>query len=157
MAKAPKEAVTAAPLATAGYYDALIAKWPTVAGSTQQQKLDNLNAETVTLPKIPMIIPTYQVYNVMDVAEFAGLSAANQQNMRDILAMGNVDLTQGQPARNRMIQLFGPTTNTRAAMAAMSVPYDAPKMPWWQATVAQGGGQLTSPVSKDDLTAAGLS
>lgn len=163
MVKAPKQQEAAPPLvpsefATAtGYYDALIAKWPTVPGTTQQQKLDNLNAEQVTLPKVPMIIPTYAIYNVMDPAEFSALTSANQQNMRDILAMGNVDLTQGQPARNRMIQLFGAGTATRTAMATMSAPYDAPKMPWWQATVAQGGGGLSSTVSKSDLDAAGLS
>lgn len=140
-----------------GYYDALIAHWPSVPGATTQIKLANINAELVTLPKIPMIIPTYQIYNVMDTNEFSALSSANQQNMRDILGMGTVDLTQGGPARARMMALFGAATATRAAMSNMAKPYDTPQIPWWQATVAQGGGGLNSPVSNEDLVAAGLS
>jgi hypothetical protein len=152
------------------YYDALIAAWNSttqppagvtgsglLAGDSTQKKLDKVNAWTTTGAAIRMIIPTYEIYTVMDVAEFNALTAANQQNMRDILAMGNVDLSPNKPARNRMLQLFGAGTVTRAAMSAMAVPYDTPTVNWCGRNgypLAQNGsiGGLTL----IDATAAGL-
>lgn len=146
------------------YYDAMIAAWnsstqppagatgtPITSGMTKQQKLDAMNGWTVVGAAIRMVIPTYEIYNVTDVNEFSALSAANQQNMRDILAMGNVDLSPNKPARTRMLALFGAGTATRTAMAAMAVPYDSPKIPWWQSV------GYPRPFDMGDVDAAGLS
>jgi len=39
------------------YYDALIAKWAQAPAGTTQQKLDWVNAQTVTGAAIPMKVP----------------------------------------------------------------------------------------------------
>lgn len=152
------------------YYDAMIAGWnsatqpptgvtgtPITAGMTTTQKLAAMNGWTTTGAAIPMIIPTYRVYNVMDINEFNALSAANQQNMRDILAMGEIDLSPNLPARTRMLALFGAGTATRTAMAAMAVPYDSPTVNWCgkngYPVTSLGNGGLTM----IDAQAAGLS
>jgi hypothetical protein len=152
------------------YYDAMIAGWnsatqppsgvtgtPITGTMTTQQKLDAMNRWTTTGAAIPMIIPTYKVYNVMDTAEFTALAANQQQNMRDILAMGEVDLSPNLPARNRMLQLFGAGSATRAAMAAMAVPFDTPIVNWCGKNgypLAQNGG--IGGLTLIDATAAGL-
>jgi hypothetical protein len=152
------------------YYDAMVAGWnsatqppsgvtgtPITGSMTTQQKLDAMNRWTTTGTAIRMIIPTYEIYTVMDVAEFNALTAANQQNMRDILAMGNVDLSPNKPARNRMLQLFGAGTVTRAAMSAMAVSYDTPTVNWCGKNgypLAQNGG--IGGLTQIDAAAAGL-
>jgi hypothetical protein len=70
------------------YYDAMIAKWATLNPGTTAAKLAALNAATATGAAIPMVIPTYKIYNLIDPTEFAALTAANQQLVRDILGMG---------------------------------------------------------------------
>jgi hypothetical protein len=125
------------------YYDAMKAGWtsttqppsgvtgtPITGTMTTQQKLDAMNGWTTAGTAVRMVIPTFEIYNVIDTTEFSALSAGNQQNMRDILAMGQVDLSPNKPARNRMLQLFGAGSVTRAAMAAMAVPYDTPTVNW---------------------------
>jgi hypothetical protein len=152
------------------YYDALIAAWNSatqpppgvtgaglVAGDSTQKKLDKVNAWTTTGAAIPMIVETYKVYNVMDTNEFTALAANQQQNMRDILAMGQVDLSPNLPARTRMLSLFGAGSATRAAMAAMAVPYDTPTVNWCGKNgypLAQNGG--IGGLTLIDATAAGL-
>lgn len=135
------------------YYDALKTKWATLAGTTAS-KLSQINALTVSGPAVPMIIPTYRVYNLIDLAEFVALTAANQQLVRDILGMGTVDASPGTSVRARMVAVF-PSGTTRTALNALAATFDSPAIPWWQATVAQGGGALASPVSAADLVAAG--
>lgn len=137
-------------------YDALAAKWATLSGTTAQ-KLAAIDVLTVTLPAQPMVIPTYEIYNVIVPSEWAALTTASQQNIRDILGLGNVDTSAGTQARAVILSIFGAATQTRAALVALAAPYDSPKIAWWQASVAEGGGGLTSPVTMDDLAAAGLS
>lgn len=138
------------------YYDALLAKWPSVAGATTAAKLANLNAQTVTGSAIPMVIPTYTIYNTIDPTEFGALSAANQQLIRDILGMGTVDASPGTSVRARIVAIF-PTGTTRTALNALAAKYDSPSIPWWQGTIAQNGGALNGVVNQSDLTANGLS
>lgn len=138
------------------YYDALIAKWATLNPGTTEAKLAQINALTVTGAAIPLIVPSYEIYECIDPAEFAALSAANQTIVRDIIGMGMVNGSPGTKVRARIVALFtnagGPT---RLALAALAAKYDTPAIPWWQGTVAQGGGGLTQPVYLSDLAAAG--
>lgn len=136
------------------YYDALITKWGTLSGNTAA-KLAAINALTVAGPSAPLLVPTYKIYNVLDPTEFGALSAANQQRVRDILSMGTVDASTGTNARTFMLSIFGAGTTTRAALVALAGAIESTTILWWQATVAQGGGGLTSPVSAADLAAAG--
>lgn len=138
------------------YYDALITKWSTLTPGTTSAKLAQINAITVAGPAVPMIIPTYRIYNVIDPTEFGALTAGNQQLVRDILNMGTVDGSPGTAIRARMVALFSNASGpTRLALAAIAATFDAPQIPWWQATVVQGGGELRGPVALSDLAAAG--
>lgn len=139
------------------YYDALIAKWATLGAGTTAQKLAQLAAVTVAGPAAPLLIPTYRLFNAIDPTEFAALSAANQQRIRDILGMGTVDASTGTNARALLLSVFAAGSATRTAIVALANSIESTTLPWWQATVAQGGGGLSSPVSAEDARAAGLS
>jgi hypothetical protein len=140
------------------YYDALVAKWGTLSGTTAQ-KLTAINAATVSvpLPPLPMIIPSHQIYECIDTTEFGALSAANQTLVRDLLNMGTVDARLGSKARARILALFGSATATRANLTALAATYEtrSETRPWWSTSVAEGGGGLTSTVTDPDLVAAG--
>lgn len=137
------------------YYDALIAKWATLTPGTTAEKLAQINALTVTGAAIPMIVKTHEIYNLIVASEFAALTAAQQTLVRDILNMGEVDASAGTRVRAMIIARFPNGTATFAALSALAQQYDAPQIPWWQGTVAQGGGGLTQPVYLSDLEAAG--
>ena len=140
------------------YYTALIAKWATLAPGSTQEKLVQLNAIKVTGPAVPMIIPTYQIYNLIDAAEWTSLSDANKQLVRDIMGMGTVDVSPNTHIRARMMAVFGVGTTTRSNLATLAATYDSPQIPWATATIAQGGGALNVwPVTINELIGAGLS
>lgn len=132
------------------YYDLMVAKWTTLTG-TAAEKLAALNEATAAGPAIPMIIPTYKIYNVMSLTEAAALSASNQTLLRDILAMGTVDASNGTAVRARMMALFGAGTATRTALTALAATYDTPTIPWWQAN------GYARPFDMGDVQAAGVS
>lgn len=138
------------------YYSALIAKWPSVTGATTQAKLDNLNGQTLAVgtPK-PLIVSTYEIYNCIVASEFDALTATQQQQIRDILSMGTVDASPGTNVRARILAVFGVGSQTRTNLTNLATSFDTPSIPWWEATVAQGGGGLNGPVSANDLVAAG--
>lgn len=138
------------------YYDALVTKWATLTPGTTAAKLAQVNAATATGAAVPMLIPTYKIYNVIDPTEFGALTAANQQLVRDILGMGSVDASPGTSVRARMVAIF-PSGVTRTALNALAATYDSPPIPWATATIAQGGGGLVALVQPSDLTQAGLS
>jgi hypothetical protein len=116
------------------YYDAMIAKWATLNPGTTAAKLAALNAATATGAAIPMVIPTYKIYNLIDPTEFAALTAANQQLVRDILGMGTIDGSPGTAVRARIVAIFTNASGaTRVALAALAALYDTPTVPWWQA------------------------
>lgn len=132
------------------YYDALIAKWATLAPGTTEQKLSALNAETVASGAAQrMLIQSYDLYNAIDGGEFSALSAANQQIVRDMLNMGTVDVSPNKPARTRLLSLFGVGTATRTALVALAATFDTPSVPWWKAN------GYSSPFTANDLSAAG--
>lgn len=135
------------------YYDALIAKWGTLSGTTAA-KLTGINALTIAGQTQPMIVSTYRIYNAIVPSEFVALSAADQQLIRDILSMGTVDASAGTNVRTVLVTKFPNGTATLIAFTALAATF-ATTIPWWQATVAQGGGGLSSTVSNNDLVAAG--
>lgn len=132
------------------YYDAMIAKWATLTGTTAE-KLAALNASLATGPAIPMIVPTYKIYNLIVASEFTALSSSSQQLVRDILGLGEVDGSPGTQIRARMVSIFSSGTQTFANLAALSSGYDTPQIPWWQAN------GYNRPFDMGDVTAAGVS
>jgi hypothetical protein len=136
------------------YYDALVAKWNTLTG-TDEERLAAINAATVAVA-VPMIIPSYEIYESIDGTEFNALSAANQARVRDILNMGSVNASPGTQARALMMALFGSGTATRTKLTALVAKFDSRAQPWWSVPVAQGGGGLTSHITLPDLYASGL-
>lgn len=136
------------------YYDALITKWGTLSGTTAS-KLAQINALTVAGAAVPMIVPTYSIYNLINSAEFGALTAANQQLVRDILGMGTVDAGAGTAVRARIVAIFPSGTTTFTALSTLAAKYDTPQIPWATATIAQGGGGLVAPIQPSDLVQAG--
>lgn len=115
------------------YYDALIAKWGTAPAGTNDEKLTWINAETVTGPAIPMIVPTYQIYNLIDRDEFTALTPDLQQSVRDILAMGTVDASASTEMRTRLTFIFPDGTTTFDNLTVLAMGYDTPQISWAQA------------------------
>ena len=138
------------------YYDALIAKWPTLTSGTTAAKITQINAIKVNGDAVPMIVPSYMVYNLIDSTEFNALSADLQQKVRDILFMGTIDVSNGTATRKRIVEIFPNGTITFTALANLAAKYDTPKILWPTATVAQGGGGLVGPVNMNDCNACGL-
>lgn len=138
------------------YYDPLKAKWATAPAGTTDQKLAWINAETVNGPAVKMIIPTYEIYNLISRTEFTALTGELQQGVRDIISMGTVDASPNTEIRKRIMFIFPNGTTTFTNLANFAKMYDTPQVPWWGAPPPTGGG-LSSPVSHNDLDAAGLS
>jgi hypothetical protein len=125
------------------YYDALIAAWnsatqppsgvtgnPLTAGMTTQQKVATINQWKMSGTAMPMIVPTYQIYNLIDLTEFNALPAASQQSVRDILSMGTVDASPGTKARARFIQIFPSGTASFTTLSSYAKTFDAPSQDW---------------------------
>lgn len=138
------------------YYDALVAKWGTLAPDTTANKLAALNAITIT-----GVVPTTffttgdAILNCLDWTEFASLTAAQQTTLLQALSTpGQIKGGAGTFIGSMFVAFYagklgGPTITALTALAKGIVT------PWWQATVAQGGGGLNGPVTANDLTAAG--
>jgi len=137
------------------YYDALISKWATLTGTTPQ-KLDQINALTVStgVPQRAMLAPS-DIINAIVSTDLAALTQLQTLQLTLLLQGGTVDASQGTTIRAAALALFAGKTQTLANLAALVAPFDNPKIPWWQATVAQGGGELRGPVALSDLDAAG--
>lgn len=146
------------------YYDVLKTAWNSVAqppagvtgtaltgGMTTQQKLNAVNTWTVPAPAVKMVIPTYQIYNLIVPSEFVALTAANQQLVRDILGMGTVDASPGTSVRARIVAIFPNGTTTFSNLAALAATYDNPTMLWTAAN-----GYPVGALSLIDTNAAGL-
>jgi hypothetical protein len=137
------------------YYDALIAKWGTLTGTTAQ-KLTAVNALTVAAPQKVMLSPS-MIINACVFSDLAGLTQLQVSQLALLLSGSTIDASVGTSIRSGIQALFAGKTQTLANLAALVAPYDNATIPWWQATVAQGGGGLSSLVSQGDLTAAGIS
>lgn len=141
------------------YYDALIAKWNSIPSSpalTTQQKLDFVNGLTVT-GQVPasFFLTGADLFNCLDWVEFSGLSQAQQTTLLQICAIpgnlkgGTNSFFAGLVPSFFASLLGGVTVTAMTALAKGTV------QPWWQVSVAGGGGGLSSPVSFNDLTGAG--
>lgn len=119
-------------------------------GMTTAQKITAVNGWTVQGPAVPMIVPTYAIYNLIVPSEFGALTAANQQLVRDILGMGTVDGSPGTQVRARMVAIFPNGTTTFANLSALAAKYDTPQVPWYSANGY-------SVICLGDVIAAGLS
>lgn len=133
----------------------LVTGTPLSSGMTTAQKIATVNAWTVTGPAIPMVIPTYSIYNCILPSEFAAETATNQQLIRDILGLGSVDVSNGTSARTRIVSVFTSSTQTFTNLVALAKPYDTPSIPWVTALSSEGGAGLASLINKNDLDAAG--
>jgi hypothetical protein len=99
------------------YYDALVAKWATLPVGTTQQKLDNLNAQTVSVTS-STTVPSYILYNAIVPSEFQALVSATQQLVRDVLSLGVIDISNTGNARTVILQAFAAGTQTRTNLVA---------------------------------------
>lgn len=120
-----------------------------LTGLTTANKLAAVLAWTTTGAAVPMIVPTYKIYNLVDLTEFTALTAANQQLVRDILGMGTVDGSAGTSVRARLVAIF-PSGITRTALNALAATYDSPVVNWATKNGYTG-------ITLNDVAAAGLS
>jgi hypothetical protein len=140
------------------YYDALIAKWATLTPGTTVAKLAQLNALTV-VGSVPttLTVTGAQLLNCINWTEFAALTATQQSQLLALCAIPGALLGgSGNTAfmvDGMLLAFFtnhsGPTILALTALAQSAI------QPWWQVSVANGGGGLTSPVTAPDLLAAG--
>lgn len=138
-------------------YTALVSKWATLTPGTTAVKLAQLNTITIT-GQIPtsFFITGDQILNCINYAEFKVLAAVDQGNILAICRTPG-QLLGGSGNTSFIVDgiiidkfpIAGPTVAALTALSKGTVT------PWWQATVAQGGGGLTGPVSNADLVAAG--
>lgn len=139
------------------YYDALIAKWATLTPGTTAAKLAQINAITVQIAThgVALLAPS-SILNAIVFADLASLTQLQVSQLTLLLAGSAVDVSFGSSIRAGIVALFAGKTTTLAQLTALVASADAAvTAPWWQATVAQGGGGLASPVSLADLAAAG--
>ena len=149
------------------YYTALIAAWngatqpPTgvagtaLTGLTTANKLIAVNGWTVAGEAQKAILIPSTILNAILFADLAALTQLQVTQLTLLLAGSSVDASSGTSIRAGIQALFASKATTLANLAALVAPFDSPKILWWQATVAQGGAGLSSPVSANDLAAAG--
>jgi hypothetical protein len=135
------------------YYTALITKWNTLSGTTAQ-KLATINSLTIAAPQKAILTPS-SIINAIAPADLAALSSAQVAMLTLLLQGSSIDASVGTTIRLAAQNIFAGKATTLAALGALVAPYDNATIPWWQATVAQGGGGLNSSVSDNDLIAAG--
>lgn len=139
------------------YYDALIVKWATLSPGTTQQKLDQINALTVA-GQVPttIYVSADQVANCISWAEFKLLAAQKQSNLLSLLNVPG-ELLGGSAHTDSLLvgMLLDAFPVQGTTIANLTLMSKAQVTPWWQATVAQGGGELRAPAALSDLTAAG--
>lgn len=134
------------------YYDALVAKWATLASTTTAAKLNEINTSTIT-GQIPTSFYTSgdQILNAINYPEFKALTAAQQTNLLLMLATPG-QLLGGSATTTHMVSgmivdyflVSGP--NTIAGLTALA---RGAVVPWWQSA------GYSSPIGLPDLTAAG--
>lgn len=150
------------------YYSALISAWnagtvpsgaagTALTGLSTAAKLAAINGWTISgSAPATFYLTGAQLINCINYAEFKALTATQQANL---LALCNCPQLIGgsaqtaQMAAGMILDYFtnhsGPTVTTLTALAQAVV------QPWWQVSVANGGGGLNGPVDQNDLTAAG--
>lgn len=149
------------------YYTALIAAWNTgtvpvgvvgsaLTGQSTAQKIININAWTLTATIPPSYTITgAQISSCIKWSEFAALTAAQQSLVMQLCAIPTLSVGSSAAeiallADGMIIAFFPAGGATITALSAL-----APSAQPW--VTASGGGGLSSPVSINDTTAAGLS
>lgn len=155
-------------------FTALIAKWPSISGSTTQEKLDAINALTVAGPNVnvqPSQVVRYLALN-LKLATIMKYAASPPSTLAgtcatELVALLNIGQNAppfytSDPADYAALQgmlnalagdaASGITSDDVAALLALA----STTMPWWQASVANGGGGLDQPVGLGYLVNAGL-
>lgn len=139
------------------YYTALIAKWATLNPGTTQQKLDQINSITVT-GSVPtsFYVTGDQLLNCFNWTEFAALTATQQGNLLALCQTPGL-LLGGSTNISHIVDgmILAAFPSSGATIAALTALAQAVLQPWWQASVANGGGGLASPVNFNDLALAG--
>lgn len=141
-------------------YNALITIWPSIGtgGSTTDQKLAILNAMNVT-GSIPQTINVTgdQILNSISWPEFNAIATATIRNELLTLCTTPGQLLGGSSNTTHMLvdMLLANFTVGSVTIANLTALAKASTVPWWLASVASGGGGLSSPVSGADLAAAG--
>lgn len=140
-----------------GHYDALIAKWATLSGTTAG-KLAAINA--LTVPGTPQLVP---VWKVVTYLRENGLwlcikasTAPGAQTAVDYNAdqrVENIDVTL--PATQAMLANLIENSLVSAEQAAAITAMAQTSLPWWSTPIDHGGGGLSSPVTEADLVNAG--
>lgn len=131
------------------YYDALIAKWATLSGTTAQ-KLAAINALTIAAPQ-PAIVEATAIVNAIAPTDFAALTQLQVSQLTLILSGGTVNGSPGTTTRLAFQTIFAGKATTLANLAALVAPFDSATIPWWQ---ANGYGAA---ISSYDVGLAGLS
>jgi hypothetical protein len=135
------------------YYDALVAQWPSLTGTTAQ-KLTAINAMTVAGPYAPspvLDVMTYLRSNNLwmpikaAVATSAGAAAAVDYNSDP--RVETLDATL--PASQGMLADLVAHALLTQAQALAIVALGVPQLPWWQ------DNGYTGPFTAPDLLAAG--
>lgn len=130
------------------YYDAMITKWASLAGTTEQ-KLAALNAATVPGPAQRAILEPSSILNAIVFADLAALTQLQVTQLTLLLQGSAVDASAGTSIRAGIQALFSGKAATLANLGALVAPYDNPVIPWWRANGYSG------PFSNADLAAAG--
>lgn len=124
-------------------------------GMTTAQKIAAVNAWTVAgPPQKAMVVPS-DILNAIVFADMAALTQLQVTQLTLLLQGSLVDASVGTSIRTGIQALFAGKATTLANLGALVAPFDSPKIPWWKATVAQGGAGLDQPVGIGYLNNAG--
>lgn len=93
---------------------------PLIAAGDARGLAALLNAPTGpgAAPVDQSVVPAYTLFECIVPAEWSALTAANQQRIQTILAMGQVDI-QGANTRGAFLAAFAAGTTTRANLQAV--------------------------------------
>ena len=133
------------------YYDALIAKWATLAPGTTTAKLAELNALTVqTATQGKALLEPSAILNAIVPADLAGLTQLQILILTLLLSGSTVDASKGTTIRAAFQNIFAGKTTTLNNLLALVNGADAPvTIPWWKSV-----GYI-SQLNENDLIAAG--
>lgn len=132
-------------------YAALVAYWPSAIGATTKDKMDWVNAQTVT-GAVPTAFPVTgaQILGCLDFTEFNSLTVDKQANILRLCQMqnliGGANTFVGKLFASYYAAMLGGPT-----IAAFVLLAKATTQPWWQANLYPRTFDL------GDIAAAGLS
>ena len=142
------------------YYDALIAKWATLTGSTAS-KLAQVNALTVAGPSqtVPVLtvmtyLRTNNLWLAIKAAQGTSPGAAAAVDYNSDPRVETIDVTL--PIVQAMLSDLQSHNLLSAQNVADINAMAGTTIPWWQVSVANGGGGLNGPVSHNDIDPLGL-